>query len=244
MSLLREIASLGRSARGEAKLKVRQPLKSVTVILNAQTDRKWLEEHAEILRNELNVLRIDYASNAADFVSYKVQPNFKLVGPKVGALMPKVKDALGKADGGKLLDELNRTGKVALAFGERTVELSGEEIQVLLQAKPGRAAAQGSQCVVVLDTELTPELIRQGMANDVIRLIQDLRKERDLQYTDRIHLSLLTDDAELRQAIDENADRIASETLAQRFDRQAQAATEAAPREVSGKTIAIYLQVV
>jgi isoleucyl-tRNA synthetase len=243
MGLLREIASLGRSARSEAKLRVRQPLKSVTVILNDAADRAWLEEHGEILRSELKVLRVDYASNAAAYVTYKVQPNFKLVGPRVGRLMPQVKEALSKSDGGQMLDELNRTGKVALAVGEQTVELSGEEIQVLLQAKPGRAAAQGPHCVAVLDTELTPQLIRQGMANDAIRLVQDLRKERNLQYTDRIRLALVTKDAELMTAISENAERIQSETLATRLDDQPQADVDPAPREVSGRPLTIFLSV-
>jgi isoleucyl-tRNA synthetase len=244
MSLLREIASLGRAARGEAKLKVRQPLASVTVILNEQTDRDWLEEHASILRDELNVLRIDYAANAADYVSYKIQPNFKLVGPRVGSLMPQVKEALGKAPGARLLDEMNRTGKVSLAVADQTIELGPEEIQIRLEAKPGRAAAQGSRSVAVLDTQLTPELIREGLANDVIRLVQELRKERELQYTDRIHLALVASDAELNQAIAENADRIKSETLAVQLDLNPLDQAEPAEREASGKPLTIYLRVV
>ena len=244
MSLLREIASLGRAARAEAKLKVRQPLQSVTVILKDPTDRSWLEDHGTILRSELNVLRIDYAADAAEFVSYKVQPNFKLVGPRVGVLMPKVKEALAKADGGQLLDEMNRTGKITLAVADQFVELTSEEIQILLQAKPGRAAAQGSRCVVVLETELTPELIRQGMANDIIRLVQDRRKEIDLQYSDRIHLSLVADDSGLTAAIRENAKRIKAETLAEKLDDCPQLNSEAAAREVAEKPLTIFISVV
>ncbi len=243
MGLLREIASLGRSARSEAKLKVRQPLQSVTVILNDQTDRQWLEDHGTLLRNELKVLRVDYAANAAQFVTYKVQPNFKLVGPKVGSLMPKVKEALGKVDGAKLLDEMNRTGKVSLSIAGKMIELNQEEIQIFLQAKPGRAAAQGIRCVVVLDTELTPELIRQGMANDIIRLVQDLRKERDLQYTDRIHLSLLTDDPDLQAAIRENDTRIQAETLAEILDERRPASGDPFVCEVAGKPLTIFFHV-
>ncbi len=243
MGLLREIASLGRAARAEARLKVRQPLKSVTVILKDQTDRPWLEDHAAILRSELNVLRIDYTADAAEFVSYKIQPNFKLVGPRVGVLMPKVKEALAKADGGQLLDEMNRTGKVTLPVADQTVELASEEIQIFLQAKPGRAAAQGSRCVAVLETELTPELIRQGMANDIIRLVQDLRKERNLQYSDRIHLSLVADDPELKSAIRENADRIQAETLAEKLNDRTQPNSEAAAREVAEKPLTIFISV-
>jgi len=158
-------------------------------------------------------------------------------------LMPKVKEALGKADGGKLLSEMNQTGKVTLNLGDANVELNRDEIQIFLQAKPGRAAAQGARCVVVLNTELTPELLRQGMANDIIRLVQDLRKERNLQYTDRIHLSLVTADPELNKAIQENRERIQAETLAEVLDDQPQDG-QAHHCNVAGKELIIYFRVV
>ncbi len=91
MSLLREVASLGRSVRMNAKLKVRQPLSGVTVILSNTQDQPWLEQHEEILRTELNVKQVTFTSDADQYVTYQVIPNFKSVGPKVGKHMPKVK---------------------------------------------------------------------------------------------------------------------------------------------------------
>ncbi|MGI9516881.1 MAG: DUF5915 domain-containing protein, partial [Pirellulaceae bacterium] len=110
-------------------------------------------------------------------------------------------------------------------------------------AKEGWAAAQGGHCVVVLSTELTPELIREGMARDVIRLVQDRRKEMDLQFTDRIILGLVTDSAELRQAIDENSEYIKSETLAVELFHEPVSGAEPAERDVADSKLVIYIMV-
>jgi isoleucyl-tRNA synthetase len=214
MRTLREIASLGRSARMDNKLKVRQPLSSVHVILSDATHQEWLEEHDALLRDELNVKQIDYIREAEKYITYQVQPNFKRLGPRVGKLLPGLKAALGQANGAQLLAELSVAGKVTLEVSGEKVELDSEDIQVRLQAKPGWAAAQGAGVVVVLNTELTPELIAEGYARDVVRLVQDRRKEMNLDFTDRIELGLTTASDELQQAIQANADYIAGETLA------------------------------
>ncbi|HND53887.1 MAG TPA: DUF5915 domain-containing protein, partial [Pirellulaceae bacterium] len=217
MRLLRDIASLGRAARMDNKLKVRQPLAKVEVILSDPTHQAWLEEHDELLRDELNVKQIEYTKDAARYITYQVQPNFKRLGPRIGKLLPAVKQALGQADGASLLAQLTSTGKVSLSAGGETVELDGEDIQVRLQAKPGWAAAQGTGCVVVLSTELTPQLVREGLARDLVRLVQEQRKELDLQYTDRIEIGLGGASAELSAAVEENAEFLRSETLAVRL---------------------------
>jgi isoleucyl-tRNA synthetase len=214
MRTLREIASLGRAARMDNKLKVRQPLAAVHVILSDATHQKWLEAHDALLRDELNVKQIDYIREAEKYITYQIQPNFKRLGPRVGKLLPGLKAALGQSDGGQLLAELSSRGKVALTIGGEQVELDSEDIQVRLQAKPGWAAAQGSGVVVVLNTELTPELIAEGYAKDVVRLIQDRRKAMNLAYTDRIIVGIVTDSAELKAAITANLDYIFGETLA------------------------------
>lgn len=214
MQLLREIASLGRSARMESKLKVRQPLQKVEVILADSAHQAWLEEHDALLREELNVKAIEYTKDATKYITYLVQPNFKRLGPRVGKLMPAVKQALSGADGGSLLAQLNADGKVQLKVADTVVELDSEDIQVRLQAKSGWAAAQGRKCVVVLATELTPELIREGLARDLVRVIQDRRKELNCNYTDRIAVGMVTESAELKQAVEENREYITNETLA------------------------------
>jgi isoleucyl-tRNA synthetase len=232
MKLLREIASLGLSARMANKLKVRQPLAKVEVIISDTTHQKWLEEHDELLRDELNVKKIEYTKEADKYITYQVQPNFKRLGPRIGKLLPGCKAALGKADGGKLLAELTAKGKVMLDIGGENVELDNEDIQVRLQAKPGWAAAQGSNVVVVLATELTPELIAEGLARDFVRLVQDRRKEMGLDFTDRIEIGLVGASADLQKAIDQFRDYISGETLAVKLQFEALSGTDAAEVEI------------
>ncbi|MCH2180155.1 MAG: isoleucine--tRNA ligase [Mariniblastus sp.] len=245
METLREIASLGRSARMDAKLKVRQPLTGVTVILSDAADQPWLEEHNAILKTELNVKSVTYTSDAGQYVSYQVIPNFKRVGPRVGKLMPAVKKALGDADGAAMLADMEAHGKVTLTVGSESIELDGEDIQVRLQANEGWAAAQGRSSVVILSTELTPELIREGMSRDVVRLVQDRRKELNLQFTDRIQLWLEPENEELKQAIAENREHITAETLAVdlKLEAPSEKTDETVERNVADSVLRMTLQV-
>ena len=215
MRLAREISSLGRSARMNAKLKVRQPLAKVEVILASEAHQDWLRSHASLIADELNVKQVELTQDADQYITYEVKPNFKLLGKLLGKNMPAVKKMLGDADGGQLLNELEQSGQIQLVLetGDEVL-LTREQIEIGIKAKPGWAAAQGKQCVVVLSTDLTPELVREGTARDVVRAIQERRKELDLNYTDRIDVSIVTDDAELEQAIEENSDYIREETLA------------------------------
>ena len=219
MQLVRDITSLGRSARMAAKLKVRQPLASVKVILADTTDQTWLEDHGDLIRQELNVKQVEYTKEAEQYIRYLVQPNFKRLGPRVGKLMPALKDALIGADGALILDELERLGHVniSLPSGDQ-VRLDSDDIQISLQAKEGWAAAQNRSCVVVLATELTPELIREGLVRDLVRLIQERRKELQCSYTDRIAVTIDTAANEIRQAVTENVDYITQETLTIQVD--------------------------
>jgi isoleucyl-tRNA synthetase len=221
MSVLREIASLGRSARMDAKLKVRQPLASVQVSLTSDEHIDWLVEHDEIVRAELNVKQIQYNTGNNEHIEYKVVPNFKRLGPKVGKLMPAVKGALAKMPGAQLLTELRDRGQLAIDVDGQRIEMDDQDLEVRLQAKSGWTAAQGRQCVVVLSTELTDELIAEGYARDLVRLIQEFRKTLDLPRDARIELFMDFDCAELDRAIDQNRTTILAETLTVQLQRQA-----------------------
>ena len=241
MRLLREIASLGRSARMNAKLKVRQPLAKVEVILADTAHQAWLEEHDDLLRDELNVKKIEYTKDAETYIEYQVQPNFKRVGPRVGKLMPAVKQALTTADGGELLKQLTANGKVVMEIDGQSIDFDNEDLQVRLQAKEGWAAAQGSTTVVVLSIELTDELIREGHARDINRQIQDRRKQLDCDFTDRIEVGIVTDSDELQKAIEENSEYIQGETLADRLVFEALKGVEPLECEVAGVQVLIYV---
>jgi isoleucyl-tRNA synthetase len=213
MALLREIASSGLRVRMENKLKVRQPLSKVEVILADDLHRSWLQQHDALLREELNVKQVEYTQQADQYIAYQVQPNFKRLGPRVGKLMPQVKQALAT----RRRPTVGRTEShraVVLQVESQTIELDNEDIQVRLQAREGWAAAQGDRCVVVLNTELTPELVREGSVRDLVRLVNERRKELDCDFTDRIRLGVVTDSQDLTTALTENEAYIKNETLA------------------------------
>lgn len=214
MQVLREIASLGRSARMEARLKVRQPLANVEVSLASDEHLEWLRDHDQIVREELNVKQISYNAGNSPYIEYQILPNFKKLGPKLGKRLPALKNALGQIDGAKLLGRLQESGCFELELEGSNLVLDGEDIEVRLKAKSGWTASQGKYCVVVLSTDLTAELIREGFSRDLVRLIQDSRKQKDCQFTDRIKVYFAIDDSELETALAENKFYIIGETLA------------------------------
>jgi isoleucyl-tRNA synthetase len=243
MALAREIVSLGRSARMGAKLKVRQPLSRVEVVMADDAHQSWLEEHASMICDELNVKAMEFTQKADQYITYTVLPDLKRLGPRLGKQLPKVKKMLSEADGSRLLAQLEADGHITLMLAEGPVMLDGDDIQVRLQAKPGWAAAQGRSIVVVLATELTPELIREGLARELIRTIQDHRKEMGCDFTDRITIGIVTDSAELNAAVKRFSDYIRGETLAMNLTHAAVSGVEPIETTVGEDPVKLYVKV-
>ena len=146
MQLAREICSKGRAARMEQKLKVRQPLSKVEVILADETHLPWLQAHQPLIADELNVKQVEFTRDAARYIEYEVRPNFKLLGPRVGKLMPHVKAALAAANPAQLMDQLGTHGSVRdHAEGQRSRHLVARRDPGAHQgsARVGRRAGPG-----------------------------------------------------------------------------------------------------
>jgi isoleucyl-tRNA synthetase len=214
MALVREIVSLGRSARMGAKLKVRQPIGRVEVVLADATHRAWLEEHAGLVRKELNVKQVELIQRAEQYIVYTVLPDLKRLGPRLGKRLPALRSLLASSDPAQLMATLEADQQVTFMLADGPIVLTSDDLQVRLQAKEGWAAAQGKSCVVVISTELTTELVAEGHAREVVHVIQTSRKDMDLEYTDRIAVVAHTASAELAEAIVAHADYIKQETLA------------------------------
>lgn len=244
MALVRLISSLGRRAREVENLKVRQPLAKVEVILADSKHQSWLEAHAGVIGDELNVKAIEYTDQPEKYVDYQVLPNFKLLGKKLGKLMPKVKQALGQAEGAHLLKELDERGQITLEVDGETVNLTPDEVEVRITAKPGYAAANDKGVVVVLATELTPELVAEGTARDLVRLVQDTRKDKGCEFTDRIEVGIETDDETVQAAVEQFADYIAGETLSVSVKLGPIAGVEPIDVKLGDAAIQLYLKVV
>jgi isoleucyl-tRNA synthetase len=214
MGLVREIVSLGRAARMGAKLKVRQPLARVEVVMADTTHLDWLEEHASLICDELNVKQVEFAERADHYITYTILPDLKRLGPRIGKQLPAVKKMLAEADGAALMRQLEVDGRVSLQLAGGAVHLDSDDLQIRLQAKPGWAAAQGKACVVVLSTELNDDLLREGIANELARAINDRRKEIHLEFTDRVKVGIVTESPEVRRAVEQYREFIMQETLA------------------------------
>lgn len=243
MHLLRTLASLGRNARMGAKLKVRQPLARVEVVLADTRHQAWLETHDELLKEELNVHAIEYTQHA-QYIEYVVQPNFKRLGPRLGKAMPAVKQTLSQADGAQLLAELDSTGKIQVDAAGETLTLDAEDVQITIRAKEGWAAADDRSlgCAVVLSTELTEDLIREGMANDLVRLINERRKEMNCQYNDRVSVALGIQSPEIAAAVEQFRQEIQQETLADEL-RLDEVPPDAIDVELAGEKVRMAVSV-
>ena len=207
-----------------------------------RTHLAWLEEHAELICGELNVKKVDFADRADHYINYTVLPDLKRLGPRLGKRLPAVKKLLAEADGGALLAELKSQGKVTFRLPDGPVVLDADDIQVRLQAKEGWAAAQGKACVVVLSTELNEDLIREGIAREVARTVNDRRKEMNCQFTDRVEIAIVTESAELRAAIEQFRDYIMTETLAVSIGFEPMAGVEPVDVEIGDYRAQLYIR--
>ena len=208
MEALLRLVSLGGAARNVAKIKVRQPLAELRVQAANDADRRAVERFADQLQEELNIKRATLHEPSPQLLRTEIKLNMKTAGPKFGAKLKDVQGVIAVANALRLSEQL-RAGPVELS-GE-TVELA--DVTITYSASEGWAGVADRGTQVALDTRITPELAREGMARDVIRQVQDLRKNADLQMEDRIVLCLATDSAELKLAIETHRSYIAAETL-------------------------------
>ncbi|MCB1007788.1 MAG: isoleucine--tRNA ligase [Acidobacteria bacterium] len=217
MQLAQRIIGLARAARASHNLKTRQPLPSMVLVFSREAQgvgiRDQVERVKEIILDEVNVKEIVWAAERGEFVHHEVRPNFRVLGKKLGKRMKAVQVALGAADGDALAEALERYGRLAIEVEGETIELSGDDLEVRLIEKEGLATAHDREILVALGTELTPELVAEGRAREVVNRIQGARKEAGLDYADRIRVRYRAA-PELEAAIEAFRDWISGETLA------------------------------
>jgi isoleucyl-tRNA synthetase len=210
MALARRIVELGRRVRTETKTRTRQPLAGALVHVPGQ--RADLDPLVATIAEELNVKEVRLAEAGSSFGGWTAKPNFKVLGPRLGSRVRDVAEALAAdpelarrlGEGERV--ELRPDGGPAIAVGPDDVELRRE-------VRAGWGVASEGGLTVALDLEITPELRREGLAREVIRVVQDARKASGLEVTDRIELGLRTS-GELAAAVDAHRGAIAGETLA------------------------------
>ena len=183
MDALIRVVQLGRACRSAANIKVRQPIAS----LFAQGVR-LPEEFAALAADELNVKNVDFVDDARSFVSYKIKPQLRTLGPRLGKKLGAVRALLEKADGYSVVDALGKGETIKLDVDGESIELAREELLIEPARAEGYISETDGGITVALDTHLTPELIAEGLAREMISKIQTLRKDSGYDVTDRIDL--------------------------------------------------------
>jgi isoleucyl-tRNA synthetase len=193
MALARRLSSLGRAARAEAGVKVRQPLARALVYLPAGS----ASAPPGVVEDELNVDVVEVATELGDVLSYELVPNYRVLGPRLGGRVQQLRSALGTVDTAAAAVELAAGRPVTVELGDGTVELAADEVELRVRAQPGFAVSRDGAEVVALDLTLDDDLRRRGLAREVVRHVQDVRKAAGLEVSDWIRLSLVgVDDLE------------------------------------------------
>jgi isoleucyl-tRNA synthetase len=212
MEAVRLTVELGRAARAQAKTKMRQPLRRAVIVAN-DAERAAIEGRADLVTAELNVKELDFVSDEAELVSYSVKPNYRSLGPRFGKNMPQVAAAVAALDPGQVAAVLAGGGEIGVSIDGTDHSLGAEDLTLALQPLEGYEVEASAGHAVALALELDEELLREGLAREIVHAVQIARKEAGLEITDRIELDLGGDEELLGAARDHEA-YLAGEVLA------------------------------
>ncbi|WP_372845259.1 isoleucine--tRNA ligase [Pontiella sp.] len=212
MALVMNAVEQGRTLRAEYKLKNRQPLAKMHVVCDDDQLLANIQELESLIADELNVREVAFGTDSSKLATIQAKPNFKQLGPKLGPLMKKAVPLINS-----LTDEqiaaLGGGSAVAVEMDGQTIELTGSDIEIVRIPKEGMAVSAAGSLVVGLDTQLDDGLISEGLAREFVNKVQNLRKEMDLEITQRITIQL-TSDEEVEKAVSSHQAYIENETLA------------------------------
>jgi isoleucyl-tRNA synthetase len=210
MEALLKVVVLGRACRNTANIKNRQPIGTMYVKAEKEMDSFF----TDIIADELNVKEVKFADNVESFISYSFKPQLRTVGPKYGKLLGGIRQALSEIDGVKAMNELRSSGVLKLDINGSAVELLEEDLLIETAQTEGYVTESDGDVSVVLDTNLTEELIEEGFVREIISKIQTMRKEAGFEVMDRIRVSAKDNDTILN-LMKANQDEIKGEVLAE-----------------------------
>ena len=210
MADLLEIVVMGRAARNTANIKNRQPIGTMYV----KSEFQLSEFYKEIIEDELNVKEVVFKDDIADFISYSFKPQMRTVGPKYGKLLNKIKTVLSELNGNKAMAELKSTGELKLDIDGQEIVLLEEDLLIDMAQMEGYVSESDHTITVVLDTNLTPELIEEGFVRELVSKIQTMRKEAGFEVMDKIRV-YAKDNDKIVDIMKNHGDEIKSEVLAE-----------------------------
>jgi isoleucyl-tRNA synthetase len=235
MAVARETVRLGLAARGQAKMKVRQPLRAAVVVATGR-ERAAIERLQEIVTDELNVRELRFVSEADELGEVEIKPNYRTLGPRFGKDMPMVAAAVAGLDAARAAATLRDGGTVAIAVNGTDHSLTAEDLLISMKPLQGYQVEREGSHAVALELEIDDSLRRDGWARDVVRAVQNARQAAGLEVSDRIVLTL-DGDNELIVAVREHEAYLAGETLAVAVAYETLAAVE--PVMVDGRELRI-----
>ena len=210
MEELLEIVVLGRACRNTANIKNRQPIGTMYVKAEKAMDKFY----TDIIADELNVKEVKFADDVESFISYSFKPQLRTVGPKYGKLLNGIRTALSEIDGTAAMKELRENGVLTLDIDGNKVELAEEDLLIETAQTEGYVTETDGETSVVLDTNLTPELIQEGFVREIISKVQTMRKEAGFEVMDKI-LVYAKDNDKIMDIMKTNQDEIKREVLAE-----------------------------
>ena len=210
MEELLKIVVLGRAARNTANIKNRQPIGTMYI----KADKEMGQFYTDIIADELNVKEVKFANDVESFISYSFKPQLRTVGPKYGKLLNGIRTALAEINGTKAMNELRSTGLLTLDINGNKVELSEEDLLIETAQTEGYVTEADGDISVVLDTNLTPELIEEGFVREIVSKVQTMRKEAGFEVMDKIHI-YAKDNDKILELMKNHKEEIMSEVLAE-----------------------------
>ena len=210
MEALLKVVVLGRAARNTANIKNRQPIGTMFVKAEKEMDQFY----TDIIADELNVKEVKFAKDVESFISYSFKPQLRTVGPKYGKLLNGIRTALTELNGTEAMKELKETGLLTLDIDGNKVELAEEDLLIETAQTEGYVTETDGDTSVVLDTNLTPELIEEGFVREIISKIQTMRKAAGFEVMDKIHV-YAKDNQRIMDIMENHRDEIMSEVLAE-----------------------------
>ena len=210
MEELLKIVVLGRAARNTANIKNRQPIGTMYI----KADKEMGQFYTDIIADELNVKEVKFANDVESFISYSFKPQLRTVGPKYGKLLNGIRTALAELNGTEAMNELRSTGLLTLDINGNKVELSEEDLLIETAQTEGYVTEADGDISVVLDTNLTPELIEEGFVREIVSKVQTMRKEAGFEVMDKIHI-YAKDNDRILELMKNHKEEIMSEVLAE-----------------------------
>ena len=241
MDVVQKVVGLGRATREKSQVRIRQPLSRILVRLPTDESKNAITEHLNQILEELNIKEVEFIARDANIVSYDIKPKLPEMGKRHGRLVPAIKKTLSEADGTKIARTVGDGDSFELDVEGQMISFAPEDVIIQTASAEGYTSAEDGDYLVALETTITPELAEEGIARELVRSVQDARKQADLQISDRIALRIEGSEAVIA-ALEVYRDTIATETLAEKWLSEADNDCFTAEGSADGQTWSIALK--